>query len=517
MTSNKLFNLFEKYNLTNLIKVIVILIILFLLYRIFIETDKYQVPHNLNKYIYEGFASTLNNGNLYGNVISLLEPSNFPVYSNNVCTFNLSDTFRIDTLIFLLNNGTPANSTSANSSFYNLVNNNITLSFIDGNGRTKNINAEPFAGTKTSGSPQSFNPDNTYLLKLKNITDENGLPIFTSQIMFTVNGNQNTIDTAVDTRGYKYIKGFGIYGGNKNLPTSSEYTTICNNLNSSELFSSSTKTKNLPNENSYIFTKNSGDSLIYSLKLTITKDLSNNSEISSIGDQLISTVSPFRINISYQNTIYSQNVFTINTPYIVRSDYNLVSDDRTYVYIFLSEPIIANSITFNVSNAPVIGNSLKFLKLTISNVTILNNTPSASDISDYKQTINLLQSNASNSDNSNICPSINELVNTQTKTQEICDNLEYQDKVKSEKLRLERNKQYLLKLKDQQDQIDQLNSAIQTLEDGRKTRATTTDQLRVLQYQKQKSDASKIRDLANQRLESQANNQLYMDVNINST
>ena len=108
------------------------------------------------------------------------------------------------------------------------------------------------------------------------------------------------------------------------------------------------------------------------------------------------------------------------------------------------------------------------------------------------------------------------MVNTQTQTQQICDNLEYQDKVKSEKIRLERNKQYLLKLQNQQEQIDQLNSVIQELDSKRQARAQISDQARVLQYQKQKEDASTIRDLANQRLESQANNQLFMDFKINT-
>ena len=71
-------------------------------------------------------------------------------------------------------------------------------------------------------------------------------------------------------------------------------------------------------------------------------------------------------------------------------------------------------------------------------------------------------------------------------------------------------------MKDQQDQVDQLNTVIQDLESKRQARAQSADQLRVLQYQKQKSDASTIRDLANQRLESQDNNQLYLDVNVNT-
>jgi len=515
MTSNKINTLIEKYSLTNLIKVIVILIILFLVYRIFIESSSYQSPYIINnKYIYEGFTlATLNNGNLYGNVISLLNPTNIPAYSANICTFKLSNTFRIDTLVFLLNSGTPATPIPENSSFYN-SDHTITISFIDGNGNTKNINAISSIGRTVSGSPQTFVPDSTYKMHLTSITDENNLPVYTSQIMFTVTGNNSTIQSITDTTGYKYIKGFGFYGGDKDLPLLNDYTNTCNTLSSSNMLVLYNPTTPMPsklNTNVYTFTQGT-DTVIYSLQLTITR---GNPSLPLPATMIPSpqTDKPFSIKITYQNSIYTQNVFTINTPYTVRSDYNLVSDDRSYSYIFLTEPIIANSITFTIPSIPITGNANIFLPLIINSITVLNKTPTASNISDYKQTINLLQSSQNNSnDGSNICPSINDLVNTQTKTQQICDNLEYQDKVKSEKLRLERNKQYLLKLKDQQDQIEQLNSAIQSLEDKRQARAQSSDQVRVLQYQKQKADVSTIRDLANQRLESQANNQLYMDV-----
>ena len=351
-------------------------------------------------------------------------------------------------------------------------------------------------------------------MHLTSITDENNLPVYTSQLMFTVTGNNSSIQSILDTNGYNYIKGFGIYGGDKDLPLLNDYTNTCNNLTSSEpLQPTATSVPTKLNTNIYTFVGTPvSDKVIYSLKLAISRGppssvLPTNMKPSPQTDK------PFSIQITYQNSIYSQNVFTINTPYIVRSDYNLVNTDLSYAYIFLTEPIIANSITFTIPSVPITGNANTFIPLNISSITHLNTTPSAANISDYKQTINLLQSSQNSSnDGSNICPSINDLVNTQTKTQQICDNLEYQDKVKSEKLRLERNKQYLLKLKDQQDQIEQLNSAIQSLEDKRQVRAQSSDQVRVLQYQKQKADISTIRDLANQRLEAQANNQLYMDV-----
>jgi len=140
--------------------------------------------------------------------------------------------------------------------------------------------------------------------------------------------------------------------------------------------------------------------------------------------------------------------------------------------------------------------------------------PNDEDVKDFKRYVNVLL-NKNNLDDINVCPNIDNLVEKQTKTQQICDNLEYQDKVKSEKIRLERNKQYLLKLKNQQEQIDELNKVIQDIENKRESRDTNADKIRILQYQKQKGDASTIRDLANQRLESQDNNKLFLDVNLN--
>jgi len=510
MEFNKLNNIIKKYNLSNIIKVILLLIVLFLIYRIFIESPNTSIykNHYLNENIYEGFQASLGN-TIYGNVISLNNPKNIPSYFNNTCIFKLSDTFRIDSLEFILNNNNPANPIPENSSFYN-TNQNITISFVDGNGNIKNINGISSTSLSlSSDSPPTFTPDSNNLIKLTLITDENSLPVYTSQIILNVNGNNNMIDKIIDNNGFGYVKGFGIYGGDRNLPTINTYTNISNTLNSDTSFqlkTSSSTISSIANINSYNFIQGT-DTMIYSFALTISRNNIQNKE----------TDAPYNIKITYQNTIYPTNIFTINTKYIIRSDKNLVMDDNTYSYIFLTEPIIANNITFTVSKPPITNSPTELVSLNIINIKVLNNNPNANDILNYKQSVNLIQSNQDENTNTNICPSINELVDTQTKTQKICDNMEYQDKLKSEKLRLERNKQYLLKLKTQQEQIDQLNTAIQSLEDKRKSRAEVSDQVRILQYQKQKADASTIRDLANQRLESQDNNKLYMDVNINNT
>jgi len=221
------------------------------------------------------------------------------------------------------------------------------------------------------------------------------------------------------------------------------------------------------------------------------------------------------IKIEYENTLYPLDKFEVKKTYKLRYDNYCLNKDANdkyandkYTYIILDEPIIASKL--------IISTNIEKNALELNAITINSSKPNSDDITEFKATVNLVI-NKNNSLETNICPSINELVEKQNKTQEICDNLEYQDKIKSEKIRLERNKQYLLKLKNQQEQISDLNKVIHELEDKREARATTADQIRVLQYQKQKGDASTIRDLANQRIESQDNNKLFMDVNLNYT
>jgi hypothetical protein len=495
MSSNKLNKLIEKYNLINLIKVIALLLILLITYRIFIKSknnffsDFDLINSNSNsmsntvikKNIYEGFEqASLGNGNIYGNLLSLTDPTNIPIYLNNTCIFKLSNVYRIDTLIFNFNSPQIVN-----------------ISFLDGNGNMKYIK-----GQSSTGSPPSFTlypSNNPKSGPISSITDENDLVVYTSKIILTLVDNNNFKDSMINS--------FGIYGGDRNLPSLSDYNTISNSLNYSDTsFNLQPQTKP-PDTNAasdtYVFLQ-SDDTMIYSLKIDI--------KFNNLIEKPILTESQFKLNIAYENSIYYQNVFNINTIYNVRNDY--LSIDVNKLIIFLTEPIIANKIIFKISRISTITQPSQILSLKINTLKVLDKPPSPSQIADFKKTVNIL--NSSSTDDSGICPNINDLVDTQTRTQQICDTLEYQDKVKSEKLRLERNKQYLLKLKNQQQQIDQLNSVIEDLDSKRQARAQIADQARVLQYQNQKASASKVRDLANQRLESQENNQLYMDFKINT-
>jgi hypothetical protein len=242
---------------------------------------------------------------------------------------------------------------------------------------------------------------------------------------------------------------------------------------------------------------------------TTTSPPSSDMDIEEFTSPLLPPETPFIVTIKYNNLVYPSNDFTVKKTYNIRADVNKLSTSSEF--IILDDPIIANQLIFEVQMPNA-------YTLSITNIAANGTVPSTNDLSDFQKNVNMsLNKSKADADGSNICPSIDIILDKQTKTQQICDNLEYQDKIKAEKLRLERNKQYLLKLKNQQTQVDELNSIINDLETKRSSRDTTTDRARVLQYQQQKENASSIRDLANQRLESQDNNKLFMDVNFNYT
>ena len=515
---SKLNTFIEKYNLNNIVKILILLLILFIIYRLF--TSNIDENSNKNK----SFTKTNNNkhnknnknnkhnNNLiegfqalsyehYGNVLTLKNSKNIPAYSKNQCIFELDNVYRIDSLIIKFNSNTDLQNKVPIFNSQNI--NNITIQYMDGNGNMRNLKQRGMTNSDFSSSiTGGGNANDLYSLKINNITDENDLSIYTSKIIITIGDSSNMISSYFDINNIGYIKEYSIFGGDRKLISKNEYDIVANTLNKYDSNTGTSVVDNVNNINTITFANlNNGDNLkIYSLKLNIL-------QTTTTGASATPSDNPFDISIKYNNSLYPSNDFTVNQIYRVRNDFTKLTDNN--VFIFLIEPIIANKLIFSIQN------SFPY-NLNISSININGIIPANNDITDYKRNVNLVLNNSSTED-TNICPNIDTLIDKQTKTQKICDNLEYQDKVKSEKIRLERNKQYLLKLQNQQQQIDELNNVIQDLETKRQKRATTSDQVRVLQYQQQKGDASTIRDLANQRLESQDKNKLFMDVNLNYT
>jgi hypothetical protein len=510
MTSSKMLSskiststFIDNKKIYNILKIIFLLILLLIFYMYFTNNITYKNFKNNN--LYEGFVANAQGYTHFGNVISLKNQLNEPSYTANQCIFELDDVYRIDTLQFNFN------SVNSNGVKYGLEQ-SIFIQYADGDGnmrylKSRNRSDSPpsiHSGSKPTILGSGTATDEYYIL-LTNITDENNLPVYTSKIVILIGSSSADYDSVslneyTDVQGY--ISRFGIFGGPRTLLTRTLYDSIAKKL-MKVTTNTSTPVTNTETQTSIVTYNNIGNSSsdmkIYSLRLLITQ-----TPAAAATDK---PTSCFTIKVQYTNSIYLMNTFNINTTYNVRSDIHKLVLTPPSVFIFFDEPIIASKFIFTINN-------LSNYTLTTASLTINCSTPSPDDIVDFKRNANSIINSSSN-DNSDVCPNINDLLEKQTKTQSICDNLEFQDKVKSEKLRLERNKQYLLKLKNQQEKIDQLNDVIQELESKRAARAEISDQAKLLQYQTQKENVSTIRDLANQRLESQDKNKLYMNMNLN--
>ena len=492
MISNKLFNF---------CKLIAILLALFIIYRVstnYITNKSIQNDTDkINKNTIEHFAGV--NYVNYGNVLSLKDTTNLPLYSNNQAIYQLDNVYRIDTLVFMFN----TEASTSTVPIYNKETMTLYIQYMDGGGNMRYL--KPSTSTITTSPPNLAALVSNSIINISDIIDENSLTIYTSKIIVIVGDSTNKIMNYSNESRTGYINEYCIYGGDRSLFLKSDYDILNNNLKN--VYTTTPVLKDGPTSDikEITFNKiyNSGNNMkIYSIQLTIAQ--------SALSTAAAPSTKPFYITIKYNNSLYPANTFTINKEYIIRNDINKLSSTATTAFIFLNESIIANNLIFEVKNEAT-------YTLSITGITVNGIDPTANDITDFKRTVNVSLSNNNIEGDINLCPNIDNLIEKQTKAQQICDNLEYQDKIKSEKLRLERNKQYLIKLKNQQEQIDDLNKVIQDLENKRQARANIADQTRVLQYQKQKGDASTIRDLANQRLESQDKNKLFMDLNINPT
>ena len=106
-----------------------------------------------------------------------------------------------------------------------------------------------------------------------------------------------------------------------------------------------------------------------------------------------------------------------------------------------------------------------------------------------------------------------DLLNSFVETDKLCRALELNDEIKNERSRLGKNKIYLAKLEEQEVEISRLTKLINDLEKQNLDRQKTDEIYTLSKYQKQKEEEAKVKDLVEQRLDSQKK----LDLNINLT
>lgn len=89
------------------------------------------------------------------------------------------------------------------------------------------------------------------------------------------------------------------------------------------------------------------------------------------------------------------------------------------------------------------------------------------------------------------------------KLNKLCTAVELQDKIKQEKMKLEKTKQYYLKSQQQQDEIMKLKAEIEKLQSVRNDRIKSNDQLKLAKYEQLSAVEEKMRQQMLDRIKQQ--------------
>ena len=103
------------------------------------------------------------------------------------------------------------------------------------------------------------------------------------------------------------------------------------------------------------------------------------------------------------------------------------------------------------------------------------------------------------------CPSMSTMINNQVQIQQICESLEYRDKIKNNKITYERDKEYLKKLEKQDIEIRDLESVIDNLIQKKKDRLNKANNTDMLALEQEFNNAEKLRKEANEYLSTKGN------------
>lgn len=478
---NKLQHLINKYNIGKALQVIILLTVIYLAYRIFTTPPLTQSTQH------EGFESFIPTNVIYGNEIPTTYSS-----VNNTCSFIFSSVVRLDTIRIYIKNDLNITPTTA-----------VALQYTDPSGNNQSIVND--ANSLNTQITVGFDGVDKYI-KIVPVLNTQGQAVYTNQVTLTI-GDPSFV-AGLDS----YIKYYDFYGRNRQDLTYDQFQAQLSGTSKNIAPTNLTVAANI-NELTF-----DNDYLVYSMKLSIDNTaFTDTTQYAPDG--------PYSITVQYRNSIYPSQTLQVGDSLIVRNDSRSFNVESPHiVYLFFGNPIIANSVIISaqpvslssVTNTPVPSTPTITLSLkpTAGLHTAYGHKPTPNDITNFQRNAQTTTSENTGGSGMDVCPSMNDMIQKQVQAQQLCDAIELQDKIKAEKIRLDKNNQYLIKLKAQQDQIDQLNSAINQLQTTRASRDKSADMARVARYNNQKMAATTVRDLANQRLQSQDANNLYLDVKI---
>ena len=438
---------------TNPKKLMKSLLIIAILVLLGVILYKLFAPNNSSQI--ENFAVALNSGSIFGNYINATINKD----TTGVYTYNLSDTYRIEAIqISGINDAT-----------------NYTINYSN--------NGKQFKMNQQTGNQI-----------ISQVVNSTGDKIYTNSLQFAFTNSDGSLYTGTAPTISIYGMKLGDYdidyytnesAGNKNFSCASTGTS-----------------DNLPNDN------DPSDSSISKHYFSISKDITEpeNRLVKAVNYSINlggttptgSMTKPLQITVQYTNTI-SKTIYYVSNH--AGTDEQVFNLNRTSGTIYFSVPILASMVIFKVKNNP----SVNFSR----DMTLIGKNPDDVESNTYSIP-QYIRSNIY----SIKCPSVDIINNNQNLTKQLCDELENQDKLRIEQIKLEKEKQYLIKLKKQDDDITNLQAQITAIENNRKNRDAVLDNLKLAQFQKQREEAVQLRDAANEQLSAQKVNSLNLDVNL---
>ena len=141
-------------------------------------------------------------------------------------------------------------------------------------------------------------------------------------------------------------------------------------------------------------------------------------------------------------------------------------------------------------------------------------TPSSADVNRFKLEFNVTDIRGSINPES-VCPSMDKFLANQLDSEGILDAMDYNDRINTEQAKLIGQKDNLLTLMEQEEDIARLNRVINRLLDVEKQRSAETNALNTVKFTNQMKEAMKLKEVLEQRIAQRKKNTLDLQFRVN--
>jgi hypothetical protein len=469
-----------KNNKRTIIYAIMVITLLYVVYCKFIKDNKHNNALNLDAINIENFDSS--NISQHGNVIYHFSGNETNINTNptisssiptdgdgvtnyQLYTIELGKKFKI-TDMYINVEATASNERDIKIGVYNKA--NSILSYIDLNLSSNDMKEKI---TKKIISDET----------ISDIKDINNNDIYGDQVLLYISHSSTTTTT------------IPIVDDSTNITV-----TICGISNDENIHE---------NEMEYLVDKASDITNLEIDNITTFSDPDSSIPLYKVTYIKFPTPPAYPFHILYTNP-YTEEVMKYKSD---RSDGKFIVTNEFDKILCYDKILLANSIQIKQYDAN--GSAVSSPELSDANFKGYDAT--VNDINQFKLENNLTDIRGSINPNE-VCPSIDNLIQGQLNAETIIDAMDYQEKIKDEKIKLQSRKEALLTLLEQKEDISRLGNMLDSIETITKKRNMDTDALNAIKFTKQMDEVSKLKEVLDARIKYNKDNTFNIDkVNLN--